>query len=227
MALIAGALTTVRELESELGLDAGTDVRAVERAINAASAEVARIAERVLHRVSGAVDRVEGHGGSLLVLPRAPVAAISAIAVLADDGSTVEETYDATSYDLQDADAGIVFRAMGWPWTATRRAGVSGAPVAGSERASIRVTYTAGWITPYQASATGGSVGTRDLPYDLEEACLIAAVTRYRGRGRDRAVVREQLGPESVTFASPGASSPGSWLPSEAYQIAAGYRRTL
>lgn len=227
MALNADALTTVRELESELGLEPGTQTRAVERAINAASAEVARIAERVLHRVSGVVDRVEGHGGSHLVLPRAPVVSITSIVRLADDGTTTEETYDATSYDLEDADAGIVFRAMGWPWTATRRDGVSAAPVAGSERASLRVTYTAGWITPYQASATGGSVGTRDLPYDLEEACLIAAVTRYRGRGRDRAVVREQLGPESVTFAAPGANSPGSWLPPEAYQIAAGYRRTL
>lgn len=226
MALTAIALTTVPELESELGVTPGTEVRALERAIMAASAEVARVAGRALHRVAGAVDRVKGYGGARLVLPRAPVVSIASIAELADDG-TVSETYDATSYELESAEAGIVYRAIGWPWTLTAASGVDGGGVAGSERASLRVTYTAGWITPWQADPAypGGALGTRDLPWDLEDAVIQAAVTRYRGRGRDAAVKSERLGEEAVTYAD--VSQGGSWLPPAAYRVAQAYRGTL
>lgn len=229
MALTVQALTTVRSLEEELDLEPGTDSGALERAIKAASAEIARVTGRVLYRVADAVDRVASYGGYELLVPRAPIVSVTSVERLGDDGTSVEETYATSTYHISDSDAGILYRSSGWPWTSSQRSGVTNLPVAGQERPSIRVTYTAGWITPYQASATGGSVGTRDLPYDLEEACLIAAASRYRSRGRDRAVVSERLGPESVRYAAPSSSSVGrsSWLPEEAYSIANSYRRTL
>lgn len=226
MALTVIALTTVPELESELGVTPGTEVRALERAIQVASAEVARIAGRVLYRVASAVDRVKGYGNARLVLPRAPVVSIASIALLADDG-TVLETFDSSTYELENAEAGIVYRALGWPWTLTEASGVDGGAVAGSERAALRVTYTAGWITPWQAdpSFPGGAVGSRDLPYDIEDAVIQAAVSRYRSRGRDAGVKSERLGEEAVTYAD--VSQGGSWLPPAAYRVAQAYRRTL
>jgi hypothetical protein len=50
---------------------------------------------------------------------------------------------------------------------------IAGSPLAGSERKILRVVYDAGYVTPAQVdTGNGGFAGQRDLPFDLEHACV-------------------------------------------------------
>lgn len=199
MPLESHALTTVAEARTEVGLAAGDTSQdgRLERLINAASLQVSRAAGgRRFERVVDAVEVLPGYGGAALILPRAPVLSVALVELL-DPLSGDPSELDGWTLD---AGAGVLHRPGGWPSTATEASGVMGDLVAGSERRGIRVTYSAGWITPHQASASypGGSLGTRDLPADLEEACLEAVRARYERRD---GVASEKLGDASITYA--------------------------
>ncbi len=227
MALSSHALTLTDTVKDELGITGSTLDSVIERLINAASREMERIAGRHFERVTAQQDMVASFGSTKLILPRAPVSSVSAIAELDIEGNVVL-TYDASTYRVDDAEAGLVERPQGWDSTAQMAWGVRLHALQGSERKSIRVTYDAGWITPWQEDAAypGGSVGTRDLPEDLEEACIQAACHLYARRGESMAIKSEKMGDASVTYVDT-AHKTGSWLPPGALDVAMAYRRSL
>lgn len=228
MPLTSHALTLTDTVKAELGISGASLDAVIERLINAASEEIERVAGgRHFERVTNQQDMVELRGSTKLVLPRAPIVSISAIAELDIQGN-VSTTYASTGYRVDDSLTGIVERPEGWESTAQLAWGVRGHLLPGSERPSIRVTYTAGWITPWQADANypGGAVGTRDLPYPLEQACIEAASHLYARRGGSSAIKSEKLGDASVTYQDVDAET-GSWLPPGALTVAKAHRRTL
>ena len=210
------ALTLTDTAKAEVSIAAAdsTQDALVQEKINAISRAMSRESGRLFHQTVGFVERVPGLGGPRLYVNRRPLISITEIALLDQAGSVVH-TYDPTEYEIEQDRAaeeagaqGIIYRQAGWPDTARRWAGFTGKVMAGTEHASIRVTYTGGWITPYQASASspdvypGGPLGTRTLPEDLEQACLDSFVSLWKRRGHNQAVQAESNEQVNVSYES-------------------------
>lgn len=205
-------LTLPATVALELG---GTvDQARLTRLISAASAAIARNLNRPrMHYGAAISEKVAGYGRERLVLGVAPV--ISLTSVTLEDGTVL----DPSDYELEDSDAGLLYRGSGWPWTGVLRPGLlPNELVAGSERPSITVVYSGGWVTPAQA----GSL-TRTLPYDIEEAAVQTVVALYRKAGADPTVASESLGDYSVSYR--GTMSPGGIIPEAVLAQLATYRR--
>jgi hypothetical protein len=200
MALTAPALTTVAQLRFELGLavDEG-DTTQLEARIMRASQAIATYVGAPLHYEAGIVERVAGYGTARLVVTRRPLRAIESITLRS--GTSAQEI-DADDYAIDDAGLGWIERIAGaWCWT-TAGAGLEPNGIAGQEYKGYAVTYTGGWITPEQE---GGAL-VRDLPEDIEAACLALAVLSWRSRGRDASVRERKLMSASVKY---GTTSEG------------------
>lgn len=183
MAVDPSALTTLATVLDELGLteDSGARDARLERYINSASAAIARYCSRQFHRSDGIVERLDGHGGTDLVLGRRPVLDVTSVVV---DGATLDAA-DYELYDVARGIPGILYRHTGWPWTARLAAGYSSEPWPGSEKRSIVVTYDGGWVTPEQNAQGLFSGAARTLPYDLEDACVRYVTMRFQRRSVD------------------------------------------
>lgn len=184
MALAAQALTLLATVLDELGLtsDSGgaQDLR-LERYILAVSEQIASHCGRVFQRDAAVVERVAGFGTTRLVLARAPVNALTSISI---DGTL----QDMTQVSIEDAKAGIIYRASGWASTAPSLPGISQGPAHGQEEKRIVVTYDGGYVTPFQV---GVPTPVRTLPYDLEDACVELVLSRWRSRGVDPRIAAE------------------------------------
>lgn len=205
--LASNALTTLATVLDELGLvsDSGgaQDMR-FERYINAASAFCARFCDRTFERATGIVERAKGFGGTHLIVSRTPIVTVTSIAL---DG----DAFDTDTYAVHDAEAGILYRAAGWPNTAPRLPGITQPYAPGMEERSIVVTYDGGYVTPAQ-------VGTRTLPWDLEDVVVQMVTSRWRGRGNDIRIRQETHEAKSYTFG-------GVPIPPEQLAVLAHYAR--
>jgi hypothetical protein len=188
MALSAQALTTwetikdeVRSISKDLTKDRS------ERVINAISAAMAKVAGRTFQYEAGLIENLPGFGGPDLILGRAPVISVTSIELLAVD-LVVEYTFASDSYQIK-ASTGILHRPSGWPSTAQVGPSLDGTRLADTERPAIKVTYAGGYVTPQQQVDNPG-VLTRDLPYDLEEACIDSVLAKLaRSPKRDMDII--------------------------------------
>lgn len=229
MALTVHALTKWETVRDELGQTGTANQTVFERIVNAVSEAIEMVAGgRHFERGAAIIERVRGNGTSRLILSRTPIVSIASIERLNQDG-TVAETYTASTYEIENAAAGFVYRADGWPWTGQSASDIAGSPLPWTERASLRVTYAGGWIAPPQDN---GTTLIRDLPADLEEAAILSAVSLFRRRGQDRQITGQNVtdGP-SVNYRSPPegnvliGSEPAGLLVQEALDVARKYRR--
>lgn len=195
MALTAQALTTLDALKSELGITGTDDDSYLESTIERTSAALQSAIGRKVYYESGIVEYVRGGHTPFVVVARAPIVSITSIVL--DDG---DETYiyAADEYRAQSDDSGIVERLDGW-WPSTADiVGVQPTHLPSTQRRTIKVTYTGGWVTPQQAA--DDATLTRDLPYDIEDAALALATLRYRMRGRDTGIQSRKNLSASVSF---------------------------
>ena len=158
--LSAHALTTVEMLKAELSIPDDDTSRDAElaRAINAASDAVRRYCGRDFARTK-VTEHLIGRGSPALLVSLSPIVSVEAVAI---QGQEV----DVSELAIDDG-AGILVRLHGtWPE---------------SDRPNVLVSYTGGWVTPAQAKDEGLE---RDLPHDIEEACLIIAATRVQSMGQ-------------------------------------------
>lgn len=207
MALSNFALTTVATLESELNIAAASATTLCELYIHVASRAIATYLGRTLDKGTAVAEYYAGSGTEFLTLRRPPLVSITSIAY---DGTTL----DSDTYAIHDADAGILYRSAGWIKALPSTGDVSGTVAHDLGERRYLVTYAGGWITPAMA-------GTRDLPHDLEMACIMTASSLYRNRGRDRAIVSETVGSASVDYDS-GVNSGA--IPDAAMPLLAPYR---
>lgn len=199
MSLTAHALTTYAEAKGEIGLDDDALQAKVERIINAVS-EAMEDAAGSRHFEYGAAlaHDVQGLGGARLIVPRAPVVSITKVELLNLDG-TVSAVIDASSYTVDNAASGLLYRAAGWPISAHGHVGIRLDTLPGSQYKGIRITYGGGYITPQQVIDDTNL--TRTLPFDLEEACLVGVVSIFRRRSSDRSVKSKSMsGAASTTY---------------------------
>lgn len=196
MALSAAALTTVDAVRDELDLDDDTDRKVrerLERYIESASSLVAVIlgAGRVMQLHRGAVTvAVAGRDTPTLILPHTPIVTVTEVTV-DDDVVPVDE------YEVEDADCGFL-RRLGdiWPFDGQVTAGVVQAPMYATARRNVSVTYTAGWVTPAQATTEL----PRTLPHCLEDAVVELVTSRWRRRNKDLRIVAETHAASSYSY---------------------------
>lgn len=208
MALTAHALTTLAAVKTELSIsDSGSDDILTEL-INRASGLIEAHCDRHFEYSAAVAEAAAGFGLTMLQVARTPLLSLTSITY---DTATV----DSDSYSIHSAGAGTIYREGGWVWTAGSLANIARDPLPGTEQKLYTVTYAGGYVTQPQVDDDGTL--TRTLPYDLEQACILAVVQSYRQLGRDRAIKSESLLKYSVSYGSPPPSSivGGSGLPPE------------
>lgn len=187
MALPVSVLTTLATVKDELGItDATEDIR-LERYIQVASDAIVRYCRRKLHRETGIIEKHAGAGFPRLFLDRLPLVSVTEVKL---DESVI------TDFDLVDLATGLLYRDAGWTRRAFRAAGIVQQPVTGTDDENIQVTYVGGFITPEGDPGQG----TRDLPLDIEQACIDTVTSIRANRSRDSNITAEKLGDASVTY---------------------------
>lgn len=246
MALAENALSTYATVRTTLGLavpsDAGLaadQLARIEFIINAASAEIEAYCRRPFAFKAGDVEEVPSKGTNRLFVRRTPVRAILAVSLLTYDRKVSIDLDPSTFSSVgADARAGVIARNVqaygantslgGWANSADVANDVAGSQIAGSERRAYRVVYDGGWITPAQADTTNGGIGgTRDLPYDIEHACVQACVSLHARWGSDPNVSSATLHQSSMSWdrSSGGGGEGPSLLPETVKGTLRRYRR--
>lgn len=189
--LAASALTTLDAVLDELGLvsDGGAQDNRLKRYCNGASDFIANACSRVLHFEAAITEHLPAFGDTNLLVKRPPIVDVTSISI---QGTAL----DPTSYAVRDDQAGIIFRATSWPWSAGRTRSITWPQVPGSEDAVVQVVYDGGWVTPAQAT----QMLPRTLPYDLEDACITMVVARWSRQGSDPRVKSESLLSYSASY---------------------------
>ncbi len=203
-------LTTVDALKQHLGLTTTSEDEKLADAILAASAAVATYIGYYPLRQSYR-ETVAGYGSRTLMVSRTPLTTITTMYY----GST-GLVVDATEYVIDNAEAGLIVRDLGFPWSAGVEWDLDSHVVPGSERKSFIIDYTAGWVFTTDADRT--------LPHDLEHAALEGAKSLYLGRARDGDIAAKTVGDLSVTYRRQGDKPAGS-LPDESLSLLERYRR--
>ena len=190
------ALTTIDTVRAQLGLgpeDMSQDAM-LARMINGASDAIRTYCDRDFARAQR-IDRLEGSGGRVLLLPLYPVLQVESVTA---DGTPVPvEEYDV------DAQGGRLIRRGGsWP---------------GGPGLTVEVIYEGGYITPEQAR---NGLGERNLPYDLEEACIATVMSWFSRRNTPPDVQSFWVEQIRVNF-----DTQREWLPTPVRRILDRYRR--
>lgn len=172
------ALTTLEAVKEELNISAGdaSQDTYLARLINAASEAIERYCDRHFEKAS-LIEKVAGQGSQRILLSRTPILSVTSVTL---SGSVLAPS----EYEVE-AEAGMIYRSTGWPWSAMHRPGIVQDPYPGSETKNIEVTYTGGYVLPKDEDLTANPPVVRTLPYDLEEACIATVKTWFRAKGAD------------------------------------------
>lgn len=147
-----------------------------------------------------------GYGSLELQVSRTPLRAIESIYY----GS---ELVDPTSYDISNEGAGLIYRELGWPWTAGIDWDLMPRVTPKSESRTYTAVYEAGYCQ--NGSTADGWVTTGEsVPPEIEAATIAAATFLYKGASRDPSVQSKKIGDLSVTYQGGGGSAFGGGSPS-------------
>jgi len=170
--------TTLETVKEELGISSTDDDSLLADLIMQAGDEIRYETGRKFAKET-VTETITGDGGTRLVLARVP---LKSIAFIEDDGSSVA----STSYEIEDAEAGFVFRENGWTDGRQIARGITHQRPTRHGSFNIEVKYTAGYAMP-------GSTG-RDLPHDLERAAVDLVKQSYLRRRGDPSATQEIIG---------------------------------
>ncbi len=210
------ALTTLATVLDELGLtsDSGTQDARVERYIHTASQAIEKWCGRNFCKAT-VTETMAAPDTQRLYIARTPLVSVTSV-------TFYDTVISADDYEIDNADAGSIFRRTGWMGDDLAAMGIAGDALRGTKRANaVSVVYVGGYVTPAQG-------GTRTLPYDLEMACVLTAVSLYRSKGADRRIASETVGDASVSYGGVNTAigrGAGGIIPDEAAAILEKYRR--
>lgn len=197
-------LTTVATAAGEVGASAGDAV--VQRLVSVASRMVANHLGYAVHRRAGLVETVPGHGVPLLFLRAGQLVSVQSIEL---DGAVIA----SSGYVIESALFGRIRRVgASWPFTGRSSGGVSDAPLRAADNGKVKVSFTAGWVTPGQNALLPVTYPNVDLPEDIQQAAIETFTALWRRRGQDQGIASRALGGGSIAYRSDAAGpmAPGT-----------------
>lgn len=162
-------LTNLDTITEQLGVTDKDSI--ISGLISAASSVVCSYCNRFFARET-LTEALSGSGGVRLMLERTPVVSVAEIRF--NSG-----VIDASEYKIEDEKAGILFRRNGFRDVPFLARGIVQDPLPFRGEELWEVDYTAGYITPPMQDDSN----ERDLPHDVEQACI--AITRSLFFSRD------------------------------------------
>lgn len=223
MALIAGAMTTLADVKTLLGItDTAQDAR-LELLINSNSAMISKMCDRVFTRTTYAAETHPGTNRQMLTLRNLPVVSITSVLV---NGTVMP----ATEYELkaQDKGMGVLYKADGWNQNTQFSTGLTSDTWATGRDYSV--TYIAGYYMPADVTTPPADPhyvagGDDSLPLDLVNLCntLVASQNLAWSHG---AMGLKRISEGGLTYEWGSASSFGvHGLPMELEDIVSRYAR--
>ncbi len=213
----------IRPIKALLGITGASDdevlVRLGERAVDAIEGYLGYPIRLQVYSES-----VPAYGGRHLMLSRTP---IRCVLRLFDSTSTGEATeYASSEYRIENADAGLLSRDAGWPWTAPIATEFVDVRRPGEETRPYYAEYGAGWRLTGATSTDAGVTSTGpDAPGDILQALDETIKGWYVGRQQDASVQSVTVGSLSMTFRSAESAQGGGTLPLGATAILARRKR--
>jgi hypothetical protein len=204
-------LTTVTELATALGVDAGTAT--LPRIITAASRAIASYVGYDLHQQTITETVNPWLGYHYLQLKAGALQSITSITV---DGTVLS----STTYRIDSAKRGriVLDSAIAIPSRGTSVGDISPTVLAQMNDGRISVVAVCGYSTPGQNALTPITYPSVTLPEDIQQACIETAVAMYRRLGRDGDISSTTLGAGSLSYREKHA------IPVTARQLLAPYR---
>lgn len=139
-------------------------------------------------------ETVHGYGSMTLTVSRTPLRAIESILY-----ST--ETVASTEYEIENDKGGLIYRELGWPWSARMEYELVARAAPGLETKPYTVVYESGYCV--NGSTADGWLTTGEaVPSDVEAALIGAATFLYKSAGRDLSVSSKKIGDLSITYQS-------------------------
>ena len=168
--LQSNALTTLAIANADLGVS-GQDTT-IERYINIASNMIEQYCRRKFQKATVTSEKYRAPNDTRLILKRTPLVSITSIVV---DGATVA----AADYEIEDADKGFVWRDAGCNGDGMIAYDSAAGRLDEYAEAEVVATYVGGYVLP------NDTVGTKNMPVELEQACLHIVNALYRAKGAD------------------------------------------
>ena len=221
VSLATNALTTLDTVKGELGITDASQDDTLTRYINMASDFAEQYCATEFFYEEDIEEKVAGYGSMFLQVSRVPLLSIDSISLGGDD-------LDSDNYEIHpDGAEGRIYFLSGTTWTAASLDVIDTTTLPGSERREYIVTYTGGYITPKQEDE---AVGTRTLPWDLEDACISMVNNRYAMKGKDSGVKSEKLLSWAVTYGDSGTSGQSrgrSFVSQDVIDVLDNYRKVV
>lgn len=150
-------LTTLEAVKDRLVICDNANDAVLNRLIKESTDYIYRLTCRFFARET-VIEKVKGFDNTQLMVSRTPIVSITSITD--DNGEPVID------FEIDDKDAGLIYRENGWQWQPSRWFAASPVIVPNTEKKNYTVTYEGGYYTP------GSAQGVRDLPYDLESLAI-------------------------------------------------------
>ena len=162
-------LTTVDAVKITLNLPDGLQDPFIATLITRASQAISQYCRRVFAKEE-VTETIPGTDTARMFLERVPLISVTSVTY---DGDAV----DAADYAIERHERGTLL--MEDKWTLSTYGDDIGKP-------DWAIRYYAGWVLPNHS-------GTRDLPHDVEQACIETVKTWYHARCRDQSLRTEEI----------------------------------
>ncbi len=200
-------LTTIESVKTELGI-VGTDQHPhLTDLIQQASDMIVRFCSRTFAQ-ERVVETIGATGLPDILLTRTPIETMHSVSF---DGGTA-----ITDYTVEDPDAGILFRENVWTTSVMDFGHILPHP-SPYKRPLWSFDYTGGWYLPNWATPAN-----RNLPYDIERACLDLVTNMHRQKGVDPAMSSYRIGDTNIKW-----DRKGGLLTSRIESVLQFYRRAV
>ena len=184
-------LTTRTNVKQEINISSTTNDAFIDNLVLRASDAVESYTGRKFQKLD-ITETLQSQGQPLLVLSHRPVQSITQIKF---DGSTIS----STTYEIDDKNAGILFRKSSWTNTLMRSHFIENIPRFIGER-DWSVRYVYGFDLP---NSTLYSASTAKLPNDVEHATIQAIKAWYLERDRNPRLRMQRIGDAQESLFAP------------------------
>ncbi len=197
-------LTAKAAFKVEMSISGAGDDDFINTLIAQASDAIRKFCGRKFERET-ITETLPGTGTTRLWLTRTPISSITSVTV---DNATVA----SDEYTIEDSEAGLLLRhddgsppaPKSWALPGMLQWGLSRVPVKESGSNNITIAYISGYLLP--------SEDGRDLPEDIERACIDTVKALYQGRKDSGRVKSQKIGDAAETINIETGLSPNAEL---------------